>query len=148
MTNSKLSVFTVLLAGACASPQTPDRGAFAAPVVEAVYACAHGPIVVIGDHDGPFLLDGSHRELVTNSWRSARADHFVILTRSGSNSRPVALEYLVPLNRAKPATLLTYDHDLGASFKVMAESGAWRVLGEPSSTAPCQIGGQSAVVAR
>jgi len=133
-TSKVVAGLVVLLSGACAGAQTRGGRPPDSSIVEAVDSCAGhgseaGPVVVLGD-----------------SWRSGDIDHFVILTRTGN--RPVAFEYLVPLVGAGPATLVTYDQGRGAAFKVMAAGSSWRIVGEPSSSAPCAIGPGTSVGAR
>jgi hypothetical protein len=132
----KTGLVVVVAVGACAGPRSPVEGALSHAVVEAVYTCGRGPIVIMRDRDGAFLLDGSQRELVTGSWRSGGADHFVVLTRI--ESRAIALEYLVPRNRSLPATMLTYDKASGAAFKIIAAGDAWRIHGDSRSTSSCE----------
>lgn len=131
----KTGLVVVVAVGACAGPRSPVQGALSQAVVEGVYTCESGPIVIMRDRDGAFLLDGSQRELITGSWRSVGTDHFVVLTRV--ESRAIALEYLVPRNRSLPATMLTYDKASGAAFKIIAAGDAWRIHGESSSTSSC-----------
>lgn len=135
-------VVVVVALGACAGPRSPVQGALSHAVVEAVYTCERGPIVVMRDSAGTFLLDGSQRELIMGSWWSGGADHFVVLTRTDRGA--IAFEYRVPRDHALPATMLTYDKASGAAFKIIAAGNAWRIHGESSSTSSCAAGNGTA----
>jgi hypothetical protein len=138
MTAFHIAILTAALGSACGGSRPPTRGASSShAVVEAVYDCAGGSIVVYGDRYGPSLLDERRHEVVLNRWSSSDTDHFVVLTRNQDDRRPVAIEYRVPRDRGGAATMLTYDGDGGEVFKIAVTGGVWRVFGESSSTSPC-----------
>ncbi|HKE16535.1 MAG TPA: hypothetical protein VKB80_16795 [Kofleriaceae bacterium] len=149
MTTFKSAVLTAAaLVGACGAPRALTRGALSArPVVEAVYECRDGPIVVYGDRSGPSLFDERHHQLARGRWSGSSTDRFVVLTGSESG-HPIALEYVVPRDRAGTATLVTYDGADGAVFKVIADGDVWRIYGESSATSACKAGDSASAAAR
>jgi hypothetical protein len=137
MSKQLIWVAAALSIAGCGSRQATleQPRAQAGPVA---YACNSGSVVVVDQAGQPVLFDSGEEIRFAKSHSDSGGRYFIGFARVGAERRPVALEYFVPADADRGASLRTFDPSQGGAFKVTAKRRTWSIRGEPSSQSSCR----------